>query len=153
MSVSSQGRIIAQYFGIWDDNGVDNWNQKFREDTPFNKLNRLYVSFGKIIKDSNHFFSVAIDGSEQRVEALVNRVKQINPTAEIFISVGGTGDDSSFGGASKDVNFPHNVLQLLRKYGFTGCDIDWEEGVDTNPLNSLTTRLYEELHSKGYTLT
>jgi GH18 family chitinase len=155
-ALSPHGPIIAQYFGIWNDNGIDNWDQKFRGNTPFDKLNRIYVSFGKIIQDSNQF-SVAIDdsagGSEQRVIELVNRVKLINPTADIFISVGGDGDDSSFAGASKDVNFPHNVLQLLRKYGFNGCDIDWEEGVETDQLNSLTTGLYGELHSKGYKLT
>lgn len=144
--------IIAQYFGIWTERGQA-WEDKFREDTPFTKLNRLYLTFGKIINKSDHHHWVQFDGHEQRALAVIERVRKVNPDAEIFVVIGGNGDPTSYGGASRDPKFAGNVLAFLQKYDLDGVDVDWEEGLDKEKLSSLLTSLYNTLHPAGFKLT
>ena len=40
--------MIAEYFGIWETQSK--WDRKFRNDTPLDTFNRLYVAIAKIIK-------------------------------------------------------------------------------------------------------
>lgn len=147
--ISNSMPIIADYFGIFDQN----WNAVLRPDTPFDKLNRLYISFGKIIQDANQHFSVAIDGDPSRVTQVVNQVKQMNPTAELFLTVGGDNGPTSYGGASADSSFSANVITVLNQFGLHGFDIDWENGIQANMLNALTTNMYQAFRSNGYKLT
>jgi len=144
--------IVAQYFGIWVEKG-QTWEQKFRIDTPFAKLNRLYIAFGKIIKVAGDHFSIEFDGDNRHAQAIIDRMRAVNPTAEIFISLGGDGSSNQFGGAAKDQKFAENVLNFLAKYGLNGLDIDWEIDLDKANLNLLVTRLYTSLHNAGYKLT
>src|SRR3990167_4006062 len=143
--------IIAQYFGIWLNHG-QKWSQKFRSDTPFDKLNRLYISFGKIVEIDGHF-TIAFDGSADHVQALIARMKQQNPTADIFLTVGGDDGAQSYGGAANDPDFAQNVLQFLNEYGFNGFDIDWENNLNQTDLDSLVTNLYAALHASNDKLT
>lgn len=144
--------IIAQYYGIWTEKGQQ-WEQKFRPDTPFDKLNRLYVSFARIIKTADGHFSIEFDGDARNGQAIIDRMRQVNPTAEIFLSLGGDGSDNQFGGAAKDPQFAKNVIQFLNHYGFTGLDLDWEMGLNKDDLNSIVTSLSQRLHDRGYKLT
>lgn len=148
MMVSSSP-IIADYFGIFDSD----WSAVFRADTPFNKLNRVYISFGKIIQVAGNHFSVAIDGDPSRVTQVVNRVKQMNPTAELFLTTGGDNSPDSYGGASADPSFGSNVMSVLNQFGLHGFDIDWEMGLETSQLNQLLSNMYQSFRPKGYQLT
>ena len=150
--ISRTQPIIAQYFGIWAEQG-QTWEQKFRSDTPFDKLTRLYISFGKIIKKEDGHFSINFDGSTDHVHALIDRIRAVNPHAEIFLTVGGNGNDDSFGGAANDDLFAMNVRDFLLSYGMNGFDIDWEEGLNKQALNKLTQNLYQVLHAVGDQLT
>lgn len=132
--------IIAQFFGIWLNSG-QSWQQKFRTDTPLTHCNRLYIAFGKIIEVNGHF-SIAFDGSVDHVQQLIARIKSINPTADIFLTVGGNGSASSYGGAANDPEFADNVAQFLSEYGFNGFDVDWENNLDRQNLNQLMTHLH-----------
>lgn len=143
--------IVAQFFGIWLNYG-QTWQQKFRTDTPFNKLNRLYIAFGKIV-NTNGSFTIAFDGSVDYVQALIARMKQQNPTADIFLTVGGDDGGQSYGGAAHDPNFAQNVLQFLNQYGFNGFDIDWEDNLKKHDLNLLVENLYVALHANHKKLT
>ena len=135
--------IIAQYFGIWSD---ADWDQRFRSDTPFDKLNRLYVAFGKIVKADGHF-TIDFDGDPDHVTDIFARMQQVNPSAEIFLAVGGNGDDDSFGGAALDPQFATNVRDFLLQYGFKGIDIDWEVGLTKSNLKNLLNNLSDVLHA------
>jgi len=146
--------VIAQYFGIWTetDRG-QTWEQKFRDDTPFEKLNRIYIAFGKIVKTEDGHFSIEYDGEVRNAQAVIDRVKAVNPSAEIFISLGGDGRKDQFGGAANDPRFADNVRAFLEKYGLNGLDIDWEMGLNREGLNSLVTSLSSSLHTAGYKVT
>ncbi|RDI48692.1 glycoside hydrolase family 18 protein [Aquicella lusitana] len=144
--------IVAQFFGIWTERGQV-WEQKFRTDTPFDKLNRLYIAFGKIIKTPEGHFSIAFDGQVEHVQDIIARMKSVNPDAELFLAVGGDGDKNSYGGAANDPQFAENVRQFLGRYGFNGFDIDWEMRLNKQDLNNLVKQLYPTLHSYGYRLT
>lgn len=138
--------IVAQFFGIWLNHG-QTWQQKFRTDTPFNKLNRLYIAFGKIVQTTNGHFTIAFDGPVDHAQALIARMKTQNPTADIFLTVGGDDGGQSYGGAAHDPNFAPNVLQFLNEYGFNGFDIDWESNFNKNDLSLLVENLYATLHA------
>ncbi len=143
--------IIAQYFGIWLNRG-QTWQQKLRSDTPFDKLNRVYVSFGKIITVNEHL-SIAFDGNTAHAVQLIQRIHTQNPKADIFLTVGGSDDNQSFGGAANDPEFAINVLHFLNKYNLNGFDIDWENDLNQQDLNTLVTHLYSVLHAAGDKLT
>lgn len=144
--------IIAQYYGIWTEKGQQ-WEQKFRADTPFDKLNRIYVSFARIVKTSNGHFTIEFDGDARNGQAIIDRMHQVNPSAELFLTLGGDGSDNQFGGAASDPQFTQNVMQFLNHYGFTGLDLDWEMGLDKDNLNTVVTNLSQNLHANGIKLT
>lgn len=144
--------VIAQYFGIWTEQN-QTWDQKFRSDTPFDKLNRLYISFGSIVPTNDGHFTLRFDGQESRVLNIVRKVKHMNPTAEIFLTVGGDDGDTSFGGASKDPQFAMNVENFLKRYSLTGIDVDWEQNLVKTDLSNLLQALGTTLHADGYKVT
>jgi len=143
--------IVGQFFGIWDNHN-QHWQQKFRSDTPFDKLNRLYIAFGKIVKTNGHF-TIAFDGSADHVQQLIERVQTQNPTADIFLTVGGDGGAQSYGGAANDPDFAENVLSFLNEYGFNGLDIDWENSLNQANLDQLVKNVYATLHANHKKLT
>lgn len=146
--------ILAQYFGIWlEEDHHQQWEQKFRSDTPFDKLNRLYIAFCKIVKTPEGHFTIAFDGESQRAIAVMDRMRLVNPQAEIFVSLGGGGGANEFGGASQDPEFANNVRSFLMTYHLQGIDIDWEEGLQRDNLNALITHLSPVLHQADLKLT
>lgn len=144
--------IIAEYFGIWTEPGQA-WEDKFRSETPFDKLNRLYISFAKIVKKPDGHFTIDFDGDPNHAIDIINRMKKVNPTAEIFIIAGGDNNQNSYGGAANDTEFASNVRAFLEKYQLNGFDIDWESSLEKTTLNRLVTQLYAELHPHGFLLT
>lgn len=146
--------IIAQYFGIWvEESRHQQWEQKFRQDTPFTKLNRLYISFCKIVKAPEGGFTIQFDGETDRAVALMNRMRAVNPEAEIFVSLGGDGGPNAFGGAAQDPQFAERVRNFLLSYHLQGIDIDWEIGLKREPLSNLISSLSPVLHQAGLKLT
>jgi GH18 family chitinase len=141
--------IITQFFGIFSPD----YKERLRDDTPLRKLTRLNISFGKIIQNQSGEFSVAYDGSPERAKELIERVKKLNPTAEIFLTCGGSNLSSSYGGAALDPNFGKNVLAFLTEQGFCGFDIDWEADLEKDLLSTLTVNLSSALHPAGFKIT
>lgn len=66
---NSPNYIVTQYFGIWVDPGQI-WEQKFRDDTPFDKLTRLNLAFAKLVKKEDQHFSMVFDGEIDHVNAI-----------------------------------------------------------------------------------
>jgi GH18 family chitinase len=151
-SKAPQGFIVAQYYGIWTEPGQA-WEQKFRADTPFTKLNRLYLAFGKIIKGSDGHYTIDFDGDAAHVKQIMARMKSVNPTAEIFLSVLGDLNGEVYRGAANDPLFAENLAAFLSGHGLNGFDIDWEEGINRADLNRLVTNLSAVLHARGMKLT
>ncbi len=146
--------IVAQYFGIWTETSRNQqWEQKFRADTPFDKLTRIYIAFCKVVTTTDGHLTIQFNGDISHAVAIMDRVRSVNPSAEIFVAVVGEGGANDFGGAAKDPQFASNVRGFLAHYGLNGVDIDWEMGLNKNDLNLLTTNLAANLHPAGYKLT
>ena len=153
---AEQKPVIAEYFGIWGTQSE--WVSKFRNDTPLDKLNRLYVAFAKIIKTKDGYLDINFDDNDndpthKHALDLIARTRQINPQAEILITLGGKCLADSFCGAANDPNFAKNVNAFLQKYNWQGLDIDWEQELDKNALNKLVKNLSAELHPDKLLLT
>jgi len=144
--------IVAEYFGIWTETN-QTWAQKFRPDTPFTNLNRLYICFGKIVQTTDGHFTIGIDGQESRVLAIIARMQKTNPKAEIFLTVGGDNNPKSYGGAANDPAFAENVKNFLLQYHMSGIDIDWEQSLDKTNLSNLLQALGTNLHANNLKLT
>lgn len=143
-------QIVAQYFGIWGD---QTWNQRLRQDTPFDECTRLYLAFGKIVQSDSHDFGIAIDGDPDHVTQLMSQARNLNPAIEIYLTVGGDGGGTSYGGAAQDSGFAHRVRDFLTETGLDGLDVDWEQDLDRDLLNKLISNLSAELRDKNLGLT
>ena len=154
-----EAAVIAQFFGVFDTI----WeNQRLRVDTPLQIANRFYISFGKVVLTPMGY-SLAIDGdpvlnTAARVRELIARIRAVNPTAEIFLTLG----DSSnllYPSAARDPGFPSRALQFMATFdkggvvGLNGLDIDWETNLDQGALSRLVTGLATALHASGKLLT
>lgn len=149
--------IIAQFFGIWVNEGQV-WEDKFRDDTPFKKLNRIHIAFAKIIKNNQGQYTIDWDGDPKHAKAIIDRVKTDNREAEIFISLSSPG--AVFKSATNDPTFAQNVLNFLQSFGndsddkhiISGIDVDWETDPDFS-INTLVENLYKNLKPQGFKLT
>lgn len=137
------------YMGIFDNA----WENILRPDTPFNKFDRVYISFGQIVQTNDGHFTVSIDGDPSRVTQIVKQAKQMNPNIELFLTTGGDSSATSYGGASSDPSFASNVLTILDQFGLQGFDIDWEMGLDPTLLASLLTNMAQTFQPKNTKLT
>lgn len=145
----SRQPIIAQYFGIWTERNQQ-WEQKFRQDTPFDKLTRVYIMFAKIVPTKTGHYTPDFDGKVEHVQAIIARVKEMNPNAEIFITLGGSAQMAQ---AATDPEFADNLKRFMHQYGFTGVDLDWEIMLEKKGLNNLINNLYASLHPAHYKIT
>lgn len=146
--------VAAEFFGaFWPD---QYWEERLAR-APFSTLNRVIVAFAPVIKLKDGHYSIDFQepaSSVERVNKLLGRVRQINPTAQLHVSVcANENDPSSFLNAAKDKNFALNAVVLMERFGFSGLDFDWEAGIERDPLNHLATHLSDELKPKGYALT
>jgi GH18 family chitinase len=148
----SRGRVIAQYFFMQDGN----WADKLRQDTPFEKLNRLYIGFTCLKKNTQNKWELDyLDpaNDDTRIRQLVEACRKKNPAAQIFIVSGygsGCGEGSKYVEASKGAGaFAENVLAFMRKYGLDGYDMDWENEIESGPLNTLLAALRTAFDEAG----
>lgn len=146
--------IIAQYFGIWTENGSKHcsWSDKFRPDTPFEKLNRLYIASATLINTKESGWKLAITPEENLIhfKEVLARMNEVNPRAELIILIG---NSEHYPEIAADPKFAANVVDFLRTYGLNGIDVDWETNVDKNSLSTLIKNLATALHPQGYKLT
>ena len=140
--------VVAQYF-FFQDEGDRTWTVKFREDIPYAKLTRLYV-WPAWLDNGLLILGMQTDpDSPTRVEALTAACRQANPGAEVYIS-SGYDDGEMYLEAAKDPGrFADSVVAFLRRYGLDGYDMDWENGLETQPLNDLATALRSAFDTAG----
>jgi GH18 family chitinase len=168
---ATDNKIIATFFGIWtetrDDGSEDQiWEQKLNEDTPLDKVNRVYIAFADPALQSDGHYDLQWylpdeEGNQQteladfRVKDLITSLKNKHPndTPDIFVVIGqGTIDNNgSLEDAAKDQNFPTAVIQFLKKYGLNGVDIDWETPTKEELTNMIN--LLQPIRDNGYSLT
>lgn len=136
------GPVIGQYFYIADE-GTRTWAVKFRPDIPYAKLTRLYIAFAWI-RNGQLVYSHTDDTptDQQRIADLVQACRAGNPQAEIFIT-SGYDDGSMYLDAARNPGaFAASVVQFLRVNRLDGYDMDWENGINGDALDTLlkTTR-------------
>lgn len=90
------------------------------------KLTHVNYAFANIVK-GNVQFELATD--DAKIKALMGLKKQ-NPSLKVLFSIGGWVWSDQFSSIAayenSRVKFAQSAVQLMKKYGFDGIDIDWE---------------------------
>lgn len=143
--------VVAQYFDFQDEDGRP-WSVKFRDDVPYGQLTRLHV-WPLWLADGLLTFgtpSKAAPTNEQRVADLTAACRAANPAAEVYVSSGY--DDAGamyLQAAEQPQRFADSVVAVLREYGLDGYDMDWENGIQAEALNTLATALRQAFDAAG----
>ena len=135
--------LVGHYIGVFNQEG---WENRFRQDIPLDKLDYLCLAFARIIPIEDGYDLRFTPEDEKKVKQVQQKLKEVNPFASTFITViaDGTYEDHLID-ASKDENFPSRVLEFLHKYNLDGIDLDWEVGIEKEPLQMLLVNLYHVL--------
>lgn len=128
--------IIAHYFGIFD-------NVTLPSGIPLHLLTRLYLAFAVITSDCSLLLP-----HPEKVSLLINQTRELNPSAEIFISLSG-----DFPKIPNSPRFYRSLLQLVQDLRLDGVDLDWEDDLDRFGLTDLILNLSSLLHPRGIKLT
>ena len=146
--------VVAEFFGVFKPDPY--WDERLIR-APLDKLNRLIVAFAPIVLRKDNQYSIDFQepaSNEERVKKLLGRVRLINPTAQLHLSVGASQNNPlSFQDAAKDPNFALNAKIFMEKFGFTGLDFDWENYIQHDMVSLLATRVRQEFRSSGYLMT
>lgn len=133
---------------------------KFRNDIPFDKLTRLYIAFAWIrngLLTYNDMSNTPTD--QQRIAALVGACREKNPAAQIYISSGYDDGSMYMQAALNPGAFAASVVAFLQANTLDGYDMDWENGLDKDALNTLLAAVRNALDAaseadgKSYGLT
>lgn len=141
--------VIAQYFYIQDEN-ARTWDVKFRNDIPYTRLTRLYIAFGWLKNGRLTYGDTSNPDAATRVKALTAACRATNPAAEVFISSGYDDGTMYKEAANNPTAFANSVVEFLRDNNLDGYDMDWENGLDMQAMNSLlkATRVALDAASK-----
>lgn len=136
--------LVGHYLGVFEQDG---WRSRFRPEIPLQKLDYLFLAFARIVPEGDGYGLQFASEDEKRVQEVKTKLKEVNPWAHLFVTViaDATYEDH-FIHASKDKNFPTRVLHFLNKYELDGFDIDWEVGIEKEPLQELLINLYHVLN-------
>lgn len=147
-------KIVSAYFGIFDGTFSTENLQSPQMSKAFTELNRLYIAFAWIRPDSTGKCVLAYehDGDGDKIDTLVSRARQANPSLEILIA-SGYDNGSMYRCAAKDPDyFAASVMQFLSAHQLNGYDIDWENGIDKLALDRLLVSLRTQFQQR-YKLT
>lgn len=143
--------VIAQYFFFANEKTRD-WKIKFRGDIPYHLLTRLYI-WPAWLDDGLLVLRDDADSrnpdAAERVRALTTACRAANPAAEVYISTGYDNGDMYKKAAERPERFAASVVAFMRKYGHDGLDMDWENGLVREGLNSLLTALRAAFDEAG----
>lgn len=117
-NASEEHKIVGYVFG--------DLMEKAKNPVQAEKLTHLNFAFAKI---ENGKISITNEDDPKHFKTL-NKLKSINPSLKLLISVGGWTNTASFPSiASSDstrTRFANSTLQFLKKYKLDGIDLDWE---------------------------
>lgn len=128
--------IIAHYFGIFE-------NGTLPPGIPFHLLTRLYLAFAVITSNCSLLLP-----HPEKVALLINQTREMNPSAEIFLSISG-----DFPKVSNSPRFYSSLLRLVEDLRLDGVDLDWEDDLDRSSLTDVILNLSSLLHPRGIKLT
>ncbi len=142
--------IIAQYFYIADE-GARTWAVKFQPSIPWQNLTRLYIAFAWL-REGLLTYNDTTDNptDQQRIADLVGACRAANPSAEIFITSGYDSDGGMYKLAAQNPTaFANSVVAFLRANQLDGYDMDWENGIDGDALDTLLQATRSALDTAG----
>jgi len=135
---------------------VDRTDWKANEEG-FKKLTHVYYAFAKL----GDKFGTVVEKFERADN--IRLLKSNNPNLKVCLSIGGWGADHFSEAAQTEKNrkrFSETSIEILKKYGFDGLDIDWEYpcipggGISANPADKsnftlLLKQLRDDLNQLG----
>ncbi len=142
--------IIGQYFYIADE-PPRTWAIKFQPDIPYANLTRLYIAFAWLNNGLLTYANTTDNPTDQqRIADLAGACRAANPSAEIFITSGYDQTGAMYKLAAQNPTaFANSVVAFLRGNNLDGYDMDWENGIGGNDLDTLLKATRSALDTAG----
>lgn len=135
--ISSNTELVGHFFGIFDDN----WDKRLREETPFDKMDFVYIAFAHPYdEDGDGIYELGYENAHQeaphtdqeRIDQIVSMAREKNPDIKLLISEGWSMEDYWKSAQDPQV-FADSVVTMIRAHKLDGFDMDYEIGTD--PIN------------------
>ncbi|CAG9785354.1 unnamed protein product [Diatraea saccharalis] len=127
-------KVVSCYY---DTPSLNESNQLLPTDIHPHLCTHINVAFARIVNKK-----ISLEDSQYKVLLDIIKLKTVNPTLKILLSVGGAGNGSGFSEmvinhASRKL-FIKSVKSILHNYNLDGIDIDWEFPVFDNGKSNNT---------------
>ncbi|ENM5740507.1 hypothetical protein CW613_002518 [Vibrio mimicus] len=135
-NTSSNTELIGHFFGIFDDN----WEQRLREDTPFDKMDLVFIAFAHPYDhDGDGIYELGYENAHQdppftdqeRIDQIVRLAREKNPDIKLLISEGASKQDYWKSAQNPEV-FAESVVTMMRDHDLDGFDMDYE--IESDPI-------------------
>ena len=125
------------YFGVFDESY--NITMKNPNDIPWNKFDRLIVSFANIDEHGNITNERSED--EPRMKKVISLYRKANPKGEVFASIYDERYERFLYAANHSDNYYKSAIKYIKKYQLDGLDLDWETYLINTYSDQLVTLL------------
>lgn len=151
-SASNNTELIGHFFGIFDDN----WELRLREDTPFDKMDMVFIAFAHPYdNDSDGIYELGYENAHQdppftdqeRIDQIVRLAREKNPEIKLLISEG-AGKEDYWKSAQDPEVFAESVVTMMRNHDLDGFDMDYEiesDPVTTEQFRALVTAVGQRI--------
>ncbi|TXY26061.1 glycoside hydrolase family 18 protein [Vibrio mimicus] len=135
-NASGNTELIGHFFGIFDDN----WEQRLREDTPFDKMDMVFIAFAHPYDhDGDGIYELGYENAHQdppftdqeRIDQIVRLAREKNPDIKLLISEG-AGKEDYWKSAQNPEIFAESVVSMMRDHDLDGFDMDYE--IESDPV-------------------
>ncbi len=135
-SAATTADLIGHFFGIFDDN----WEQRLRDNTPFDKMDMVFIAFAHPYDhDGDGRYELGYENAHQdppftdqeRIDQIVSLAREKNPGIKLLISEGASMQDYWKSAQDPEV-FANSVVSMMRYHDLDGFDMDYE--IDSDPI-------------------
>ncbi|WP_028863243.1 glycosyl hydrolase family 18 protein [Psychromonas aquimarina] len=129
-------QLIGHFFGIFGDD----WENRLRDDTPFEKMDFVYIAFAHPYdQDGDGIYELGYENAhkeapfsdQERIDQIVELAREKNPDIKLLISEGWSIQDYWKSAQNPQV-FAESVVTMIRAHKLDGFDMDYE--IEGDPI-------------------
>ncbi|WP_019614752.1 glycosyl hydrolase family 18 protein [Psychromonas ossibalaenae] len=127
-------QLIGNFFGIFGDD----WENRLRDDTPFDKMDFVYIAFAHPYDENGDgIYELGYENAhkeapftdQERIDQVVKLAREKNPEIKLLISEGWSMQDYWKSAQNPEI-FADSVVTMMRAHQLDGFDMDYEIATD-----------------------